>query len=80
MQDILHNIGYPKVRISKNTKSTAKKTESVLDDCERRELPSQSYGTPKKRNKILNIGLRIILYKTFSYSFSILITFLGTFD
>ena len=40
--------------------------------CERRELPSQSYGTPKKRNKILNIGLRTILYKTFSYSFSIL--------
>ena len=22
-------------------------------DCERRELPSQSYGRPKKRNKIL---------------------------
>ena len=40
--------------------------------CERRELPSQSYGTPKKRNKILNIGRKTILYKTFSYSFSIL--------
>ena len=39
--------------------------------CERRELPSQ-YGRPKKRNKIFNIGRRTILYKTFSYSFSIL--------
>ena len=40
--------------------------------CERRELPSQSYGTPKKRNKILNIDRRTILYKTFSYSLLIL--------
>ena len=40
--------------------------------CERREHPSQSYGTPKKRKKILNIGRRTILYKTFFYSFSIL--------
>ena len=39
--------------------------------CERRELPSQ-YGRPKKRNKIFNIGRRTILFKTFSYSFSIL--------
>ena len=39
--------------------------------CERRELPSQ-YGRPKKRNKIFNIGRRTVLYKTFSYSFSIL--------
>ena len=39
--------------------------------CEQRELPSQ-YGRPKKRNKIFNIGRRTILYKTFSYSFSIL--------
>ena len=36
--------------------------------CKRRELPSQSYGAPKKRNKILNIGLRTILYKTFPFS------------
>ena len=41
-------------------------------NCERRQLPSQSYGRPKKRNKIFNIGRRTILYKTFSYSFSIL--------
>ena len=40
-------------------------------NCERRELPSQ-YGRPKKRHKIFNIGRRTILYKTFSYSFSIL--------
>ena len=40
-------------------------------DCERRELPSQ-YGRPKKRNKIFNIGRRTILYKIFSYYFSIL--------
>ena len=31
------------------------------DNCERRELPSQSYGRPKKRNKILNIVRRTIL-------------------
>ena len=50
------------------------KNENILPrytDCERRELPSQ-YGRPKKRNKIFNIGRRTILYKTFSYSFSIL--------
>ena len=41
-------------------------------DCERRELPSQSYGTPKKGSKILNIFLRTTLYKKCSYSFSIL--------
>ena len=41
--------------------------------CERREHSSQSYGTPKKRNKILNIGrIKRILYKTFFYYFSIL--------
>ena len=40
--------------------------------CERREHPSQTYGTPKKCNKILNIGRRTILYKTFFYTFSIL--------
>ena len=45
--------------------------EDTLFNCERRELPSQ-YGRPKKRNKIFNIGRRTILYKTFSYSFSIL--------
>ena len=39
---------------------------------ERTEHPSQSYGTSKKRNKILNIGRRTILYETFFYSFSIL--------
>ena len=33
----------------------------ILLHCERREHPSQSYGTPKKRNKILNIGRRTIL-------------------
>ena len=43
-----------------------------VNNCERRELPSQSYGRPKNRNKILNIGRRTILYRTFSYSFSIL--------
>ena len=43
-----------------------------ISNCERREHPSQSYGTPKKCNKILNIGCRTILYKTFFYSFSIL--------
>ena len=43
-----------------------------ISNCERREHPSQSYGTPKKCNKILNIGCRTILYETFSYSFSIL--------
>ena len=37
--------------------------------CERRDHPSQSYGTPKKRNKILNIGRRTILYRTFFYYF-----------
>ena len=37
-------------------------------DCERRELLSQSYGTPKQRNKILNIGFRTILYETFPFS------------
>ena len=37
------------------------------NNCERRELSSQSYGRPKKRKKILNIGRRTILYKTFSY-------------
>ena len=43
-----------------------------LGNCERREYPSQSYGTPKKCNKILNIGRKTILYITFFYSFSIL--------
>ena len=43
----------------------------IIHCCEGRELPSQ-YGRPKKRNKIFNIGRRTILYKTFSYSFSIL--------
>ena len=41
-------------------------------NCERREHPSQSYGTLKKRNEILNIGRKTILYRPFFYSFSIL--------
>ena len=41
-------------------------------NCKQREHPSQSYGTPKKRNKILNISHRTILYETFFYYFSIL--------
>ena len=40
-----------------------KQNRDILSYCERRELPSQSYGTPKKRNKIFNIGRRTILYK-----------------
>ena len=43
-----------------------------VSNCERREHPSQSYGTPKKRYKILNIGCRTILYRTFLNYFSIL--------
>ena len=49
-----------------------KVVQNCENNCERREHPSQSYETPKKCNKILNIGCRTILYSTFSYSFSIL--------
>ena len=35
-------------------------------------LSHMGNGTPKKRNKTLNIGRRTILYETFIYSFSIL--------
>ena len=57
-------------RLKKLPGNTKKRTK--IHDCERTEHPSQSYGTPKKRNKIHNISHRTILCKTFFYSFSIM--------